>query len=265
MSKKTKLSSKNAATERLGETRTMNCGEVASIVEYTNYNDITVQFKNTEEVVKTTYRYFKNGQVKSRFAPSVYGIGYLGYEKVVDENGNKIKSYIEWFNMLRRCFDEKWKEKHPSYKDVTCCNEWLCFQNFAKWFDNNYYEIEGERMDLDKDILVKGNKMYSPETCVFVPQNINTLFIKSNKTRGKYPIGVCKASNSNKFIAKCMVFINGKTQRKYLGLYNTPEDAFNVYKEFKEKYIKQVADYYKDKIPNRLYEAMHNYKVEITD
>ena len=149
---------------RLGEAKMMNCGEIAIIVNYTCYNDITVQFKNSGELVKTTYRYFKNGQVKSRFAQSVYSVGYLGYEKAVDENGNKIKSYIEWCNMLRRCFDEKWKEKHPSYKDVTCCNEWLCFQNFAKWFDNNYYELEGARMDLDKDILYKGNKIYSPDT-----------------------------------------------------------------------------------------------------
>ena len=79
---------------RLGESRIMNCGEIAFIVEYTNCNDITVKFKNTEEVVKTTYQHFKNGEIKSRFKPSAYGVGYLGYEKAVDENGNTIKSYL---------------------------------------------------------------------------------------------------------------------------------------------------------------------------
>ena len=120
-------------------------------------------------------------------------------------------------------------------------------------------------MDLDKDILMKGNKIYSPDTCVFVPKNINTLFTKSNKSRGKYPIGVYFNKDRNKFQVNCNTFYNGKTQQKYLGLYNTIEDAFNAYKQSKEANIKQVADYYKENIPDNLYEAMYNYKVEITD
>ena len=120
-------------------------------------------------------------------------------------------------------------------------------------------------MDLDKDILVKGNKIYSPETCMFVPQNINKLFTKSNKIRGKYPIGVYFNKNANKFKAQCRIFYNGKTQQESLGLYNTIEDAFNAYKQFKEANIKQMADEYKGKIPDKLYEAMYDYKVEITD
>ena len=120
-------------------------------------------------------------------------------------------------------------------------------------------------MALDKDILVKGNKIYSPETCVFVPQNINTLFTKRNKVRGEYPIGVSFYKNTNKYLAQCNILINGKSQYKKLGYYNNIEDAFNAYKESKEANIKQVADYYKDNIPNKLYEAMYNYEVEITD
>ena len=120
-------------------------------------------------------------------------------------------------------------------------------------------------MALDKDILVKGNKTYSPNTCVFVPQNINTLFIKSNKIRGKYPIGVTFNKDKNKYQAQCNTLINGKNMKKTLRLYNTIEEAFNAYKQFKEANIKQIADYYKENIPDKLYEAMYNYKVEITD
>lgn len=167
--------------------------------------------------------------------------------------------------MLKRCYSDECQKKHPTYKDCTVCEEWHNYSDFKEWFDNNYYEIEGERMALDKDILVKGNKIYSPNTCVFVPQNINTLFIKSNKTRGKYPIGVYFRKDKNKYQAQCRIVYNGKTQQEFLGLYNTIEDAFKVYKQFKENCIKQVADEYKDKIPNNLYEAMYNYKVEITD
>ena len=263
MSKETRLSSK--AEERLGETRMMSCGEIAFIVDYANCLNITVQFKNTGELVKTTYQHFKNGEIKSRFAPSVYGVGIIGNEKTIDENGKAIKSYLVWKNMLKRCYSDECQKKYPTYKDCCVCTEWLNYSNFKKWFNDNYYEIDGKRMDLDKDILIKGNKIYSPNTCVFVPQNINKLFIKHNKARGKYPIGVSFNKNLNKYEAHCSIFYNGKKQYKYLGLYNTPEEAFNSYKQFKEAYIKQVADYYKEKIPNKLYEAMYNYQVEITD
>ena len=120
-------------------------------------------------------------------------------------------------------------------------------------------------MNLDKDILVKNNKIYSPNTCVFVPTNINTLFTKSNKSRGKYPIGVFFHKDANKYEAHCSIFYNGKSKLKHLGLYNTIDDAFKVYKESKEANIKQIADEYKDKIPDKLYEAMYKYEVEITD
>ena len=167
--------------------------------------------------------------------------------------------------MLKRCYSGEYQKKEPTYKDCTVCKEWLNYSNFKKWYDDNYYEIDGEQMALDKDILVKGNKIYSPETCVFVPQNINNLFIKSNKIRGKYPIGVTFNKNKNKYQAYCSMLINGKSQQKTLGYYNNIEEAFNAYKQFKEADIKQMADYYKENIPDKLYEAMYNYKVEITD
>lgn len=251
--------------ERLGESRTMKCGEIAIIVNYAKYNDITVQFKTTGELIKTTYQHFKNGNVKSHFTPSVYGVGYIDYEKTKDENGKTVKSYFVWENMLMRCYSDEYQKKEPTYKDCYVCEEWLNYSNFKNWFNDNYYEIDGQQMALDKDILVKGNKAYSPNTCVFVPQNVNNLFRKRNKARGKYPIGVYKPNNSNKYKVYCNVFNNEKKQYKYLGYYNTIEDAFNAYKKFKETEIKQIADEYKDKIPNKLYEAMYNYEVEITD
>ena len=263
MSKKTRSNSK--AAERLGEEKMMKCGEIAIIVNYSRYNDITVQFKKTGELVKTRYLCFKNGNVKSRFTPSVYGVGIIGNEKSIDENGQTIKSYLVWHSMLERCYSDECQKKNPTYKGCTVCSEWHIYSNFKKWYNDNYYEIGTERMALDKDILVKGNKTYSPDTCVFVPQNINTLFTKCNKARGKYPIGVTFNKNKNKYTVFCNIFYNAKSKLKHLGYYNTIEDAFNAYKEFKEKRIKQVADYYKDKIPDKLYEAMYNYKVEITD
>ena len=115
-------------------------------------------------------------------------------------------------------------------------------------------------MCLDKDILVKGNKIYSPETCCFVPNEINVLFTKKEKDRGEYPIGV--SIISNKYVARCGV---GNSKNKTIGSFKTPKEAFQAYKQYKEQYIKKVADKYKCQIPNNLYKAMYSYQVEITD
>ena len=110
-------------------------------------------------------------------------------------------------------------------------------------------------------------KLYSPNNCMFVPQRINTLFVKCDKVRGEYPVGVYYNKQNKKFRAQCSVynFEENKQKQIYLGLYDTSEKAFQIYKKFKEKNIKDMADYYKDQIPEKLYQAMYNYKVEITD
>ena len=170
-------------------------------------------------------------------------------------------------SMLKRCYDEEYHKKEPTYIDCEVCEEWLNYQNFAKWFYKNYYEISNEKMCLDKDILIKGNKIYSPQTCIFVPNRINNLFVKSNNTRGEYPIGISyhKRKSGNDCLRVDITLTNGK--RKLLGLFsfNEIEKAFIYYKTEKEKIIKQVADEYKDLIPIELYDAMYKYEVEITD
>ena len=252
---------------RLGERKIMNCGEECEIVEYRKYNDITVKFLNSGEIVKTSYSNFKNKTIKSHFTPTVCNVGVVGTENTMGKNSKILKSYRYWHSMLNRCYSDELKEKEPTYIGCKVCDEWLHYPNFKEWFDRNYYEIEGQKMCLDKDILVKGNKIYSPETCIIVPQSINSLFTNRKLNRGNYPIGVNWKEDNKKYQAYCNMFYEDikKHKQKYLGLYNTPEEAFQVYKEFKEKYIKQVADYYKDQIPERLYEAMYKYEVDIDD
>jgi hypothetical protein len=139
----------------------------------------------------------------------------------------------------------------------------LFYKNFKEWYKENWYEIEGERMALDKDILYKGNKIYSPENCIFVPQRINSLFVKNDRRRGELPIGVNYNKKRNKYRAQCNYLSYGNVT---LGSYDDPKEAFyKGYKPFKEKYIKEIADEYKDKIPQQLYDAMYNWVVEITD
>ena len=120
-------------------------------------------------------------------------------------------------------------------------------------------------MHLDKDILCKGNKVYSRETCIFVPERINTLFVKKDNARGNDPIGVYQLPSGN-YRAQCN---NEYGKSVYLGVYSTEEEAFQVYKQYKEKIIKEVIDSYEGVIPepqySRLKTAMYNYEVEMDD
>ena len=232
------------------------------IIRYAGALDIDVQFDDGTIVEHRRYNDFKKGEIKNPMRPSVYGIGFMGIGKFKAHNGNgkPTKCYDTWKHIHTRCYDPKFQEKFPTYENCTVCKEWNNYQVFAKWDNENYYEVGNEKMDLDKDILCKGNKVYSPTTCIYVPHSINMLFTKSNNKRGDLPIGVSKMRN--KFIA---LLNKGNGKQIYLGTYSTPNEAFQAYKKAKEEYIKEVAEEYKDKIPYRLYDALINYEVEITD
>lgn len=254
---------KEKRNERLGESRTMNCGCDAEIIEYNNANDITIIFKTTKEIIKSTYRMFKLGQIKSHYRVSVYGMGIMGLEGIMDKDTKKVsKAFKSWSHMLERCYTDRIHKLRPTYIGCEVCEEWLYYTNFKKWYDNNYYKVENECMHLDKDILHKGNKTYSPDNCIFVPQFINDLFTKRQNDRGEYPIGVSLRSNSNKYSCRCN---RNRGKSNYVESFNTPEEAFYRYKYIKEQYIKEVAEQYKDNIPNSLFNAMYKYEVEITD
>lgn len=188
----------------------------------------------------------------------VYGIGINDSDESVKINGSLIKSYKTWIALLQRCYNLKTQEKYPTYIGCSVCEEWLYFSNFKKWYDENY--IEGYQ--LDKDILMKGNKIYSPETCCFVPKRINSLIINGAGKRGKYPIGVFLCKKTGKYIAH---FSNAK--KKHLGIYSNIEEAFNAYKIARESYIKDIAKEYflKGLITKIIRNALYNYKIEITD
>jgi hypothetical protein len=247
--------------DRIGEEKTNNFGSTMIIKEYRGCMDIDVYFpKYNYTTEHVQYDNFKKGNIKCVYEPRTFEVGYLGEgEYNTSINGKSTKYHEIWIEMLRRCYSPKYIEKYPTYKGSEVCSQWHNFQNFARWVEENYYNIGEEQICLDKDILIKGNKIYSPQTCVFVPQTINKLFTKSNKCRGNLPIGVSRMDK--KYRACCSV----NKKNISLGCYDTPEEAFQAYKNFKEKYIKEIAEKYKDKIPSKLYDAMIMYQVEIDD
>ena len=252
----------NQRENRLGEENVNHQGCLMKIVEYNTNRDMIVEFQDKYGAkVHTSYSLFLNGGVKNPYIPSVLGIGMIGSKYPSKINKKAVKEYRSWQNMLGRCING-----YKTYHNVTCCKEWLLYENFYEWLhsqDNFDKWLEGNKWGVDKDILIKGNKIYSSETCCLVPHNVNALFVKSNSIRGNLPIGVreCKYG----FEAVCTNPITHRTE--HLGIFATIEDAFLAYKNAKEKYIKQVAkiEYAKGNITKCCYDAMMNYEVEITD
>lgn len=252
----------NARDKYIGKKFLTNEGYEIEIIEYKNAQEVTVRFENGYTVTRNT-RNIEKGNIKNPYHPSICGKGYLGtgqYEGQI--NKKKTDAYSVWHGMIRRCYVER-KELTTAYEDCEVCEEWLNFQNFAKWYYENIYKVDDEPMNLDKDVLIKGNKIYSPKTCIFLPKKLNTLFAKRQGSRGDLPIGVThdKKCKSKPYRAMC----NENGKRTTIGYYETPEEAFLAYKEFKEKHIKEVIETYKGKIPIKIYNALINYKIEITD
>lgn len=186
---------------------------------------------------------------------TVYGVGYWGMPNV-DVHDN---TYIRWYNMLGRCYSEKYQKRQPSYIDCSVCDEWHNFSNYKKWIEENYYTVDDEAMEVDKDILHKGNTVYSPDNCIFVPKSINGLFVNAKASRGDCPIGI------DRIKAGFRVRLNHGGKQTIFGCYDNIVDAFEKYKEEKEKLIQEVAEKYRGKIPQKLYDAMMNWVVEYDD
>lgn len=232
-------------------------GYEVEIIEYFTNRNCTIRFNDGGILYNIRYENVKNRGIRNPNHRTVYGIGYMGYGKYTGVKGTKAYSY--WRGILQRCYDPLYLSKKPAYKDCSVGEYWHNYQNFGAWFEENFNPKIMKGWNLDKDILLKGSRTYSLETCCFVPCEINNLFVKNNATRGEYPVGVTK--KGNKFVAT--VFKNGVNRN--CGTYNTPEQAFQAYKTAKEAYIKEIADKWKELIDPRVYEAMYNYKVEITD
>ena len=248
--------------DRIGEIRKNNFGSNMRIIEYNNNRNIKVKFDDGY-VKYCAYPDFIKGLVKSPYERRLCNIGFLGegqYKQSINRKSTKIYNY--WSSMIQRCYDKNYLKRRPTYINCVVCDDWHNFQYFAKWFDKNFYQVDNEIMALDKDILYKGNKIYSPNTCIFVPETINSLFVKCDKVRGNLPIGVSLTKKKNRYRVEFTNIINNIRTSK---VFDTIDEAFNHYKEYKEEHIKYIANKYKDKIPQILYNTLINYQVEITD
>lgn len=234
------------------------------ILNYNNRNSVYIMFVDTGYCCTVQMGDIRRGSVKDRLAPSVYGVGVVGtrYKThiLINDKNVVVDQYRLWRGILERSYSIKSKRKYPAYKDCTVSENFKQYEYFYEWC-NRQIGFGNQGWQLDKDLLVKGNKVYSEDNCVFLPRELNNILTKREAFRGDYPIGVSYYKATGLF--KSSVSLNGFL--KCLGYYETPEEAFLVYKKAKEEFIKEQANKWKDQIDPRAFDALMNYEVDIND
>ena len=244
--------------------KSLNSGDF-KIVKYNDSRNVEIQFLKTGYRKVAEMKEVKSGEIKDPYLPSVYGVGVLGAKYPTRVNGVKTKEYVLWTNMLVRCYSDSSKKRRPTYEGCEVSDNFLYYEYFYEWCNKQigFYNQGNENpFHLDKDLLIKGNKVYNEDSCIFLPQEVNTLLTKCTASRGEYLIGVYWNKTNKAF--RAMVRKN-KGKQEHLGYFNTEIEAFNAYKVAKEIFIKEQANKWKGKIDDRAYNALMNYKVEITD
>ncbi len=157
--------------------------------------------------------------------------------------------YQRWYDMLRRCYSETYQKNHPSYKDVTCCDEWLTFSNFKSWMEQQ----DWENKTLDKDLLDPSNNMYCPEKCIFVDIRINCLFLDAPTKRGEYMLGVdyrykekVYGGNVYQNPYRACTHEYGNKKQVYIGMFENEFDAHRAWQKAKLDNLDKIKDIYEN-------------------
>jgi hypothetical protein len=240
--------------------KSLNSGDF-KVLKYNDYYEVEIQFTNTGFETSAQLGSIRNGKVKDLYAPSVCGVGVIGAKYPVSQGGRGTKEYRLWCGMLRRCYSDSFKKQRPTYGGCEVSDNFKSYEYFYEWC-NNQIGFNNKDWHLDKDLLTKGNKVYSENVCVFIPSEINSVLVKCTASRGKHLIGVHWCNTNKAFVAQVN---RNKGQPEHLGLFKTEIEAFKAYKQAKEAYLKGLANKWEYRIDPRAYNALMNYTVEITD
>lgn len=237
-------------TVKIGDQFTTKYGPCI-VVDYKNCENVFVKFLNTGGITKTNTTDLRRDQVKDYFYPIIEGKGYFGQGEYKARINKKItEEYAIWCSMLKRCYDPKILEKEPSYIGCEVIDDWLNYQVFAEWMTSQNYRECG--WQLDKDLLYPGNKLYCPDKCIFLPATINkALAIHKESLKKELPIGVREHRNSY------VVCMNKYGKNTYLGSFKTIEEAQNVYREEKLKYLYELGK--SEKCPKFIMDKFENF------
>lgn len=151
------------------------------------------------------------------------GLNDADYQVIPKDPEDHCPYYRAWHHMIKRAYNKKLHENHPTYKGCTVCEEWLVFSKFKKWMESQNWE----GLQLDKDVMYPNNKVYSPKTCVFIPRTINTFLTTRGNARGKYLLGCY--FHKGKYVSR--ISIAGVPTN--LGSFDTEGEAHSAWKDEK--------------------------------
>ena len=235
------------------------------ILKYNDARDVEIQFVKTGFETVVELGNIRNGNLKDLYSPSVYSIGIVGTKYPISEGGVLTKEYKLWCGMLQRCYSDSYQKQRPTYEGCEVSENFKSYEYFYEWCNKQIgfgNDGNGNPFQLDKDLLNKGNKVYSEDSCVFIPREINQVLVKRTALRGEHLIGVYWHKRGKAFAAKVN---KNKGNQEHLGLFKTEIEAFNAYKRAKEAFIKEQAEKWKGQIDDRAYNALMNYTVNIDD
>lgn len=234
-------------------------GDPYTVIDYRcSIRGVTIQFDNTGNTLVCSGKEVKKGAVKNPLAKSVYGIGCFGVGPYKAKVNNKFTpEYQLWIGMMTRVYNKGELVKHPTYEAVTVCDDWLNYQVFAEWCQTQtgfkVEESSGRRMALDKDLLVPNNKVYSPDTCCFLPNQINVAMKgRQRDKQTELPSGVYWHNASNGYA----VSINKDSKQYHLGCFKDVESARKVFRTAKKEYLEELSHRYKDVIAECAFKAL---------
>lgn len=221
------------------------------VTGYTGADAVTIEFLSTgyQTVVSTST--IRKGSIKDRLAPSVYGIGVVGEDVRSDKEGVAERPYTVWRGMLQRCYGETTQLKQPTYAGCTVEKSFLYYPTFKAWLIKQPYY---DSLELDKDLLVKGNKVYSPDTCTMLPDEINSALASISQ------YGCCSLIRYSRR-TNCYELDLTHIQQGLEELYNTYKEAFSAYKVFKENQLQVLAEKWKNYISPEAYRALISYSI----
>ena len=252
---------------REGQKGKNNKGTTVIIRKYTNSSNIIIEFQDEyKHQIITTYANFLTGRMKNPYDVIAGKHGFIGvgiYKPSYKHNGITIpeKSYQTWYKMHIR--SENNCEYKPQYTDVKICKEWFNYQNFANWYNENYYEVENDFMCLDKDIMIPNSRIYSPETCCFLPNRLNEIFHNMNRTKSNgLPIGIeyAKRKTDKDGYRVKVTYVDDNGNRRYVRkTFDELEDAKKFYSWFKQQDTRRIIESYKNILPEKIYKALYDY------
>lgn len=229
-------------------------GGACTVISYVNNKNVLVMFEDGT-LVNCRSGNLTRGMVSNPNKPSVFGVGVCDMDNIDCENNKK---YQLWYSILRRAYSDVYHQGKPTYKDVEVCDRWKRFSKFSEdiekipFFDKSLTS----GYELDKDILVKGNRIYSPTTVCFVPRSINIIFKTPKNNQTKLPVGVTFNKRLNKYVA-CLNGYNEKSN--HIGVFETVEEAHERYVLEKKKHLVNLLDLYENEIEYKVYQALLNW------